>query len=253
MSEDKQNGAAKKLTRRNFLAAGGAAVAADALIIASIPAPLAAQTPGTTTFPEARGYLVYDSKKCIGCTTCMLSCSLTHHGHQSLSLARIQIMQDSFGKFPNDLKISPCRQCRFPVCVRSCPVGAAYVDAANGNVRRIDSQKCVGCKTCLKMCPQQPHRIIWNHLENKSSKCDLCVDTPYWNETGGPGGRQACVESCPAKALKFVTEMPDQEETNGYDVNLRNDHWLNLGLVENSTIIPSRRFSLPAGYVGPND
>jgi protein NrfC len=239
MSEDEKTGANKKITRRNFLAAGGAAVAADALIAASMPAPLAAQTPAS--YPDARGYLVYDSKKCIGCTTCMLSCSLTHHGHQSLSLARIQIIQDSFGKFPNDLKISPCRQCKYPVCVASCPVGAAYVDAANGNIRRIDSRKCIGCKTCIKMCPQQPHRTIWNHLEKKSLKCDLCIDTPHWNETGGPGGRQACIESCPVKALKFVTEMPEQKETDGYDVNLRNDHWLNLGLVENSAIVPPRQ------------
>ena len=236
--EEQKNGVNKKMTRRNFLAAGGAAVAADALIVASIPAPLAAQTPAS--FPEAKGYLVYDSKKCLGCTSCMLSCSLTHYGHQSLSLSRIQIMQDSFGKFPNDVKVSPCRQCKYPVCVASCPVGAAFVDAANGNVRRIDSQKCIGCKTCIRMCPQQPHRTVWNHLEKKSSKCDLCVDTPHWNEKGGPGGKQACVEACPIKALKFVAEMPDQKETDGYDVNLRNDHWLNLGLVESSTIIPPR-------------
>jgi protein NrfC len=238
MSEDQKTGADKKMTRRNFLAAGGAAVAADALIIAAVPAPLAAQT--AARYPESKGYIVYDSKKCIGCTTCMLSCSLAHYGHQSLSLARIQIMQDSFGKFPNDLKISPCRQCKYPVCVTSCPVGANFVDTENGNVRRIDSKKCVGCKTCLQMCPQQPHRTVWNHLEKKSSKCDLCVDTPHWNEKGGPGGKQACVESCPMKALKFVTEMPNQKETDGYDVNLRNDHWLNLGLVDNSTVIPPR-------------
>lgn len=247
MSEKQQSGVNKKMSRRNFLAAGGAAVAADALIIASVPAPLAAQASAPARYPESRGYLVYDSKKCIGCTACMLSCSLTHYGYQSLSLARIQIMQDSFGKFPNDLKISPCRQCKYPVCVTSCPVGAVYVDEANGNVRRIDSKKCVGCKTCIKMCPQQPHRTIWNHIEKKSSKCDLCVDTPHWNEKGGPGGKQACVETCPMKALKFVAEMPDQKETDGYDVNLRNNHWLNLGLVDNSKVIPPRQAAEAAG------
>jgi protein NrfC len=88
------------------------------------------------------------------------------------------------------------------------------------------------------MCPQQPHRTVWNHVENKSSKCDLCLDTPYWNEKGGPLGKQACVESCPMKAIKFVAQMPDQKETDGYDVNLRNDHWLNLGLVDSSTVVP---------------
>jgi len=74
--------------------------------------------------------------------------------------------------------------------------------------------------------------------KGRSSKCDLCLDTPFWNEKGGPGGKQACVETCPMKAIKFVSVMPEQKETEGYDVNLRNDHWLNLGLVDKSTVVP---------------
>ncbi|MDR1726613.1 MAG: 4Fe-4S dicluster domain-containing protein [Acidobacteriota bacterium] len=247
MSEDKEAGADKKLSRRNFLSTGGAAVAATAAAAVAVVPSSAAQAPKPAAYPASKGYVVYDSKKCIGCTTCMLSCSLTHYGSQSLSLARIQIMQDSFGKFPNDLKMAPCRQCKVPVCVESCPVGAAYIDTENGNVRRIDGKKCIGCKTCIKMCPQQPHRTVWNHIDKKSSKCDLCLDTPYWNEAGGPGGKQACVASCPVKALKFVADTPNQEETDGYDVNLRNDNWLNLGLVESSTIVPPRL----KGQAGP--
>lgn len=236
----------KRLSRRNFLVTGGTVVAVDALIaatpakaVAENAAPASPEAAGPA-YPASQGYLVYDSKKCAGCTTCMLSCSLVHYGVQNLSRSRIQIMQDAFAKFPGDVKMAPCRQCKVPVCVQSCPTGAAYVDTANGNVRRIDSAKCIGCKTCLRMCPQQPHRTVWVKIDGKgkSSKCDLCIDTPYWNEKGGPGGKQACVESCPMMAIKFVTEMPDQKETEGYDVNLRNDHWYNLGLVDNSTIVP---------------
>ena len=58
------------------------------------------------------------------------------------------------------------------------------------------------------------------------------------NEIGGPSGKQACVKSCPMKTIKLATEAPDQTETDGYDVNLRNEHWLNLGLVENIDTIP---------------
>jgi protein NrfC len=234
--------AKKKYSRRDFLVTGGTVVAVDALIVNTPMAAAATASPAPAakgvSYPESKGYLVYDSKKCCGCTTCMLSCSLTHYGVQSLSLSRIQIMQDSFGKFPNDIKMAPCRQCVTPVCVQNCPVGAAFVDTKNGNVRRIDSKKCIGCKKCLEMCPQQPHRTVWNHVEGKSSKCDLCLDTPYWSEKGGPAGKQACVESCPMKAIKFVAVTPDQTETDGYDVNLRNEHWLNLGLVDNSTVVP---------------
>jgi protein NrfC len=233
---DKNKPRKTNYSRRDFLAGSGAALVACTPAAAAIPTKSAAAA--KTDYAASEGYLVYDSKKCAGCATCMLSCSLTHYGVQNLSLARIQIMQDSFGKFPNDVKMAPCRQCVTPVCVQNCPVGAAFVDAAHGNVRRIDSKECIGCRTCIQMCPQQPHRTVWNHLEKKSSKCDLCIDTPYWDEKGGPGGRQACVESCPMKAIKFVSITPDQTETEGYDINLRNEHWLNLGLVENSTIVP---------------
>ena len=228
--------AKKKYSRRDFLATGGVAVAAPA-IIATATLTAAAQNAGTP-IPRSQGYIVFDSRKCIGCTTCMMACSLTHYGEQNLSLSRIQIIQDSFGKFPNDLSVNPCRQCVEPVCVRYCPVGAAHADTANGNVRVIDEQKCIGCRMCLKMCPQQPRRTVWNSKAGKSTKCDQCINTPYWNEKGGPGGKQACIEICPMRALKFVTEAPDQEETNGYQVNLRNDNWLRLGIVDDSRQTP---------------
>lgn len=247
-AESEEAGAKKKLSRRYFLVTGGTIAAVDALIAAT-PAKDVAKTTAASSpvskrapYPESQGYLVYDSRKCAGCTTCMLSCSLVHYGVQSLSLSRIQIMQDSFGRFPDDVRMAPCRQCKTPVCVQSCPIGAAFVDTANGNVRRIDSLRCVGCKTCIRMCPQQPHRTVWvpspDGKTGKSSKCDLCIDTPYWKEKGGTAGKQACVESCPMKAIKFMSEPPNQEETDGYDVNLRNEHWIKLGLVDDSRVQP---------------
>lgn len=232
-----------KYSRRKFLVAGGTAIAVDALIPHN-PANAAAlpeaspKSAAKISYPASKGYLVYDNKKCAGCTSCMLACSLAHHGGQSLSLARIQIIQDSWGKFPSDLMMAPCRQCITPVCVQNCPTGAAHVDTENGNVRRIDTRKCIGCKTCIAMCPQRPHRTVWNNSAKKSQKCDLCIDTPYWDEKGGPDGKQACVETCPMKAIKCVPETPNQSETGGYEVNLRNDHWLNLGLVDDSRVVP---------------
>ena len=229
----------KTYSRRDFLTISGTVVAADVLMAATPGGKTAAASEQEgISYPESKGYLVYDSKKCMGCTTCMLSCSLVHYGEQNLSLSRIQIIQDSFGKFPDDIRMAPCRQCVTPVCVQNCPVGAAYIDTENGNVRRIDPKKCIGCKTCLEMCPQQPHRTVWNHVDGVSSKCDLCLDTPYWGEKGGPDGKQACIEACPMKAIKLVRETPDQEETDGYDVNLRNENFLNLGLVDDSRVVP---------------
>ena len=46
-------------------------------------------------------------------------------------------------------------------------------------------------------------------------------------------------------AIKFVSVMPEQKETEGYDVNLRNDHWINLGLVDDSEIVPKMDLAWP--------
>jgi protein NrfC len=238
-AESKEAIAKKGISRRDFLVTSGTAVALDALIattpIKASAAPAASPAPAAAKYPESTGYLIYDSKKCCGCTTCMLSCSLVHYGAQSHTLARIQIAQDSFGKFPADLVLAACRQCVSPLCVEKCPVQAAHVDTANGNVRVIDSKKCIGCKMCLSACPFTPHRPVFGVIVDgkaKSSKCDLCLDTPYWNEKGGPKGKQACVEACPMKAIKFTDKTPDQTENKGYDVKLRNEHWFKLGFAD---------------------
>ena len=166
-------------------------------------------------------YLVYDSKHCAGCYGCMLACSLVHEGETNLSLSRIQIHRAVLNTYPLDIQINVCRQCPDPLCVRYCPTGAAHVSAANGNIRMIDSKKCIGCQTCIKSCPHIPHRPIWNPVTKKATKCDMCVDTPYYNKKGGPGGTQACVEACPVNALKVISEMPSQKDISGYDLNLQ--------------------------------
>ncbi len=208
----------KKVLRRDFLTIGGSAIASGAFG-SSAPTASAATNP---SYKASTGYLVYDSRLCFGCQSCMFACSMTHEGEANPSLSRIQIIRDSpsFTKYPYDIVMSVCRQCITPLCVQNCPTGACHVDEQNGNVRMIDESKCIGCKTCIDACPQRPHRTIWNSAKKKSTKCDLCASAPSWSETGGPGGRQACVEICPAKAIKLVKETPPQSDTAGYDINL---------------------------------
>jgi protein NrfC len=217
---EKPEGKEKKIGRREFLKGGGSALAAGA-IAAGMPASARASS-GKTEYPESKAYLVYDSRICWGCQSCMFACSSAHYGEANPSLSRIQIIRDapSFTTYPNDIVMSVCRQCVTPVCVENCPVGAAYIDTENGNVRRIDEDKCIGCRTCLEMCPQQPHRTVWNPILGKSTKCDLCIDTPFWDKKGGPGGEPACVSICPAKALKLVSDAPPQGDVKGYDVDM---------------------------------
>jgi protein NrfC len=220
---ENHEGKKKKMDRREFLLGSGAALAAGALA-KRIP-DIAEASPSDTaekSYQKSKAYLVYDSRLCLGCQSCMFACSLTHEGVANPSLSRIQIIRDapSFTHYPYDVVMSVCRQCVTPLCVQNCPTGACFIDENNGNVRRIDQSKCIGCQRCIQSCPHKPHRTIWDFVKRKSTKCDLCADAPYWNEKGGPEGKQACVETCPVKALKLVKEAPSQTDIFGYDVNL---------------------------------
>jgi protein NrfC len=204
----------------------------------------AEKSPGSLTkvgaksagIPPSRGYLLVDTRKCQGCMSCMLACTLVHEGVENPSLSRIQIIQNPFESFPADVTIEQCRQCVEPACVEACPENALVVNADYGNVRMVDKTKCTGCGDCIEACSYTPSRPVVASDENfnddkKSRKCDLCAITPYhWDEAGGgPDGKQACVEVCPVGAIKFTREIPLQEGDAGYKVNLRESAWQQLG------------------------
>ncbi|MFN9212717.1 MAG: 4Fe-4S dicluster domain-containing protein, partial [Betaproteobacteria bacterium] len=213
--------------RRRFLLGSGAVGIAAALRPGWI---VAATVQG---IPNSEGFLLVDMKKCQGCGTCMLMCSLAHAGEASYSLSRIQIQQDSFADWPNDIHIGQCHQCPDAPCVEACPVEPIKANKPNpkfGNVRMIDPELCIGCEACIEACPFTPSRAQWNHVGEVSQKCDLCVATPYLGAVGGPGGVQACVQSCPVGAIAFSRNTPKVNTEESYTVDLRGPVWKKLGM-----------------------
>jgi protein NrfC len=208
MAGDQKTGskeaAGKKFSRRHFVAGGGVVLAGGVL---SSYTEATATPAKISDYARSSAYLVYDSRLCAGCQSCMLACSLVHEGEASLSLARIQVSRSVLTHYPYDIQIAVCRQCPEPLCVANCPTGACHIDTSNG-------------KTCLKSCPFAPHRTIWKPAANKATKCDLCTDSPYFSKPGGTSGQQACVVTCPMGALKVVHELPAQIDIAGYDVDL---------------------------------
>lgn len=178
-----------------------------------------------TVSPEVSIQLVIDGKKCIGCIACMLACSMVHEGRVSPSLARIQVIQNTWARFPGDIDVVMCRQCLDAKCVEACPTSALHVDADHGNVITVDESRCNACQACIDACQYTPSRIVWNHERNVAAKCDLCTGAALWN--GGRVGKQACVEVCPMKAIK--TAPVPRDEKAACQVNLRNEHWGWLG------------------------
>lgn len=174
---------------------------------------------------KAAIHLVVDGKKCIGCIACMLACSMVHEGRVSPSLARIQVIQDTWARFPADIDIATCRQCPDAKCIEACPTSALHFDAVHGHAITFDESLCNGCQACIDACQYRPSRIAWNHERNVAARCDLCVSAVFWK--GGGVGKQACVEVCPMKAIN-TTSVPRGEEA-AFQVNLRNEHWAWIG------------------------
>ncbi len=223
-----------EVTRRRFLQASKNV--AIGTVVGSTLSGVLWMDNAVAVVPASEGYLLVDTKKCQGCVSCMLSCSLVHEGVENLSLARIQIIQNSFAKWPDDLTIEQCRQCVEPKCVESCPVDAIEANPEHGNVRQVDTEKCIGCGLCAEACPFTPSRPVMAADDNfdgekKSRKCDLCAGAAYhWDDAGGgPNGMQACVEVCPVGAIQFTAKVPVQEGDGGYKVNLRGESWGRLG------------------------
>ncbi|MCK9526602.1 MAG: 4Fe-4S binding protein [Limnochordia bacterium] len=227
MADHEKKDQSKEFSRRSFLKMLGG-TAAGVAFGGAIPQ-LFNLGGGLVAIPASEGYLLVDTMKCAGCSSCMLACSLVHEGKENVSLSRIQITQNPFKRFPYDISLYQCRQCTSPACIEACPTGALAADKNNGNVRTVDERKCIGCMQCVEACPQTPSRVIWNFEDHYSMKCDLCVDTPHWEEKGGPNGKRACESICPVNAIKFVAEIPTQYGNVGYDVNLRGPVWEKLG------------------------
>lgn len=128
---------------------------------------------------------------CLGCHLCEYNCAFANSG--------LVYMKDLKAKkiFPRihvegDDQITfavSCRHCTDPLCLKSCIAGAIYRE--NG-VIRIHREKCVGCLTCVLVCPYGALAPGENGI---MQKCELCLQ----NTCGEP----ACVKGCPNKAIVY--------------------------------------------------
>lgn len=171
------------LSRRNFLKMGGGAFVGAAVGAACATAGVqVAQAHADEGAKPAMGHLVVNPDKCAGCRVCMAVCSLNHEGVSGPAYARIRVYQPSQNIF--DTTIVTCKQCDSANCLAACPTGALYVDEKTG-ARVINKDKCTGCQTCVKACPQYPNAPIYYDTNTGTCfKCDLC------------GGDPQCVKNC---------------------------------------------------------
>lgn len=189
-------------SRRQFLKLSGISI-----IGISVLEPLFAR--GETKAPliimkQAKGIIIADPTKCVGCRRCELACTEFNDGKAKPSMSRVKVARNlNFGPkgvFPekhgqgnwgNGLIVQDlCKQCPHPVpCANACPNDAIVVKPPT-NARVVDAKKCIGCKMCLRACPWE--MISFDSDTGKATKCFLCY------------GKPKCVEACPAEALSYM-------------------------------------------------
>lgn len=128
---------------------------------------------------------------CLGCHLCEYNCAFANSGLKDMATAlkgkpiypRIHIEGSE-----NISYAVSCRHCDDPICVNSCIAGA--ITKIDGVVK-IDKNKCVGCHTCVLVCPYGSLSLSESGV---MQKCELCTQN---------GCEPACVKGCPNRAIVF--------------------------------------------------
>jgi carbon-monoxide dehydrogenase iron sulfur subunit len=138
---------------------------------------------------------------CIGCHLCEVYCQLKHSGTKDLVKAfklksppPARLRVDERGVVSLSVR---CQHCEDAPCVQACLTGALARDPESGMVR-VDEERCIGCWTCLLVCPLAAIRP--DIEQRKALKCDLCQGEEI----------PVCVANCPNEALVYV-EVPEVE------------------------------------------
>jgi CRP-like cAMP-binding protein/Fe-S-cluster-containing hydrogenase component 2 len=147
---------------------------------------------------EAQSLLVLDLEKCTRCDECVTACADSHDGVTRLVREGL--------RFENFLIATSCRQCRDPLCMVGCPVGAIR---RRNSLEVIIEDWCVGCGLCAKNCPygninMHPFTVeAEDHehpghkkavVQKKATSCDLCTTH----------AEPSCVYACPHDAAHRV-------------------------------------------------
>lgn len=131
--------------------------------------------------------IVVDSKKCTGCRTCEMACSLVHEGACSPQFSRVRVVKwEAHGI---SVPVT-CADCTKPYCMEVCPVGAVTFKPDLGSII-VDENRCIGCRACSMACPLG--HAGFHPVKRKALKCDLCDGDP------------ACAKYCPSGAINYTT------------------------------------------------
>lgn len=140
----------------------------------------------------ARYGMAIDTKRCVGCHACVISCFMENDVPEGYTRAWVtEIVTGEFPDLKAEIHSQRCNHCDDAPCIEVCPSGASYIDEATGTVQ-IDPDKCTGCKACIAACPYDARFI---HPDGYASKCTLCEHRITKDQ------KTACELTCPTSAI----------------------------------------------------
>jgi Fe-S-cluster-containing dehydrogenase component len=142
----------------------------------------------------ARYGMVIDTRKCVGCTDCVVACKTENQVPEALN--RDWIAYDTRGSFPTlalEIRSERCNHCDNPPCVSCCPTGASHVEEP-GRLVLVTPDLCIGCKACLASCPYDARFV---NPDGYADKCTFCAHRLK------DGLDPACVSVCPTRCMTF--------------------------------------------------
>lgn len=137
-----------------------------------------------------RWAMVVDLRKCIGCQSCTVACTIENQS--PIGQFRTRVDQYEVQDSENPANITSlmlprlCNHCDQPPCVPVCPVQATYQQ--KDGIVVVDNERCVACGYCVQACPYDARFI--NKETNTADKCTFCTHRLE------VGLLPACVESC---------------------------------------------------------
>lgn len=138
--------------------------------------------------------MVIDTKRCVGCHACVISCFVENQIPDGYTRSWItEITQGEFPRLRTEIYSERCNHCENAPCVTVCPTGASWIDEETGIVD-IKTELCTGCKACMAACPYDARFVNPKGYADKCSFCEHRVKE---------GLASACATTCPTSAITF--------------------------------------------------